>query len=295
MVTIFFKEWILAEDSKSLARGYSDLLRNVPQDSVHHPEGDALTHIKLVRKSIPQAIKALNDLKSVPPFSEILADIDFNVSPDELQILYISAWLHDIGKATATTIGGINYSFLRQMDILYQNDPSKIKSIGHDNSSHYSPLIKGLEGIAPEKTKSLYLKNKDIIDFIIDHHMDLTLSGFSRSFIKDHFYNGKVIPTKKIKLLLITIWADKMGRTPEVVKNSISKNEQNLIDSSKKSVEQKINAEKTSARSKSFADPASMAIQLSKNGLSKEQIEKAVKGKFPNISDIELFDILRRT
>ena len=48
-----FKEWFQTESAKELARQYSQSLKPIPQDPKHHPEGDVLTHIKLVRKSIP--------------------------------------------------------------------------------------------------------------------------------------------------------------------------------------------------------------------------------------------------
>lgn len=294
MLRMFFKNWMLKEDSKSLAKAYSDLLKNVPQDPKHHPEGDALTHIRLVRKSIFEAIKRLSSLKNRPPFSEILEKIDFNVSENEMEILFMCAWLHDIGKATATTVGDINYMFLRTMDINYQNDPSKIRSIGHDSSSHYSPLIKSLEPLAPEKTKSLYIGNKDLIDFIIDHHMDFRRGeGFSKSFIKEHFVDGKVIPSQKIKLLLILMWADKMGRTPDAVSKAIGENEKSLIDSSKKSIQQKINDEKTNSRRANSENPATLAKQLLEKGLSLEKINFILKSKFSNISDEDIKNIIR--
>jgi len=292
-MNLLFKHWLLVEDSRSLARNYTDLLKNVPQDLEHHPEGDALTHIKLVRKAIPNAINRLNALKSSPLFSDVLGDMDFTVTSEELQILYISAWLHDIGKATATTIGGVNYDFLRQMDIQYQNSPSRIKAIGHDSSPHYSPLIKSLEKFAPANTKALYEKNKTLIDFIIDHHMQL--GKFPKSFIREHFNNGKAVNTQKLKLLLILMWADKMGRTPDSVVKAIDENERKLLDCAKESIKQKLSQEKTSTRQKSFNDPETMIKQLMQNGLSKENVIKAVKGRFPDFSDDDFLSILRRT
>jgi arsenate reductase-like glutaredoxin family protein len=293
MSKLSFKFWLLDEDSRSLAKVYAGLLKNVPQDKEHHPEGDVLTHVKLVRKAIPGAIRRLNVLKNTPPFSNILEDMDFSLTPKELQILYISAWLHDVGKATATTIGGVNYEFLRQMDIQYQNDASKIKSVGHDLPAHYSPLINRLGGFAPPETKALYEENKDVIDFIIDHHMQL--GQFPKSFIREHFNNGKAINTQKLKLLLVLMWADKMGRTPESVNKAMSENERKLLDCSNESIKQKQNQEKTASRQKSFNDPVVMAKGLLQKGLSKESVLKSIKGKFPNITDEELSSILRST
>ena len=98
-----FKQFV--ETRKELVQAYKDKLQGVPQDPVHHPEGDVFRHSQLVRKAIPKAVQELivaqkNDLL-LP-----LSLIDFNLSSQEKKILYLTAWLHDIGKATATTIDG---------------------------------------------------------------------------------------------------------------------------------------------------------------------------------------------
>lgn len=286
---MLFKDWVFNEDRKLLAKVYADLLKNTPQDPVHHSEGDVLIHTKLVRKAIPEAVKRLRMLKSTPQFSEVLGNIDFNLSDEELKILYMAAWLHDVGKATATTIGGVNYSFLRQMDILYQNDPSKIKSVGHEKSAHYSPLIKALGSSTPEDTKSFYLANKDTIEFIIDHHMSFRKGeSFPRLFIDKYFDSGRLVSDRRVKLLLVFIWADKIGRLPQ----SVADSEKGLLDSSRKSIDRKEKELKSAARRASApSDPLSMIRLLRSrvdsrgNKLTDEQIRSAVKGKFPDISD----------
>jgi len=284
-----FKDWILLEDSKSLAKAYVDLLKDVPQDPNHHPEGNALLHIQLVRKSVPKAIATLKSIKNREPFTHILSDINFDVTPLEKQILYLAAWLHDIGKSTATTVGGINFNYLRQMDIMYQMDGGKIKSIGHDAPQHYMPQINRLKDLAPESTKDLYVKNKDLINFLIDHHMDLMNSdGFSSSFVREHFVDGKLINSQKIKLLLILMWSDKMGRTEETIPKSIRNNEERLIASSNRSVEQKRKAEieQQKAKAKGFNSPEQMIDILTRRGLTPQQVQTAVQNKFPGYQQI---------
>ena len=97
-----FTQWL--ENRKELAKQYSGMLKNVPQDPHHHPEGDVITHVRLVRKAIPRAIEELKKLQEDKVFGNALDNIDFNVSQEESKILYILSFLHDIGKNTATTI-----------------------------------------------------------------------------------------------------------------------------------------------------------------------------------------------
>lgn len=267
-----FKSWIFIEDMKHLAKTYSSLLKDVPQDPEHHPEGTALTHIKLVRKAIPAAIKELKILKSQEPFSSIFSRINFEVSPEEMNLLIISAWLHDIGKASATTINP---------------KTGRLTARGHQEPEHYLPHIENLLNIAPEKTRELYLKNKDLIHFLIERHMDLSMGGFSNAFLKQYYENGVLKDAQEIKLLLILMWADKMGRTPETVLKSLEKNKEKIISSTDRAVAQQkkqLNRQKSSFE----GSPEDMISMLKAKGLMKDQILTSVKKKFPFLSDEEI-------
>lgn len=286
-----FKNWFVIEGFKELQRKYISMLKDVPQDINYHPEGDALVHTKLVRKAVPKAINNLKLLRKKAPFDQILSDLDFNINDEELNILYISAWLHDIGKSTSTTIGGVDFNFLRQFDLLYQNDPSKIRSIGHDQKYHYLPAIKSLSDVAPEQTKNLYIKNSDLINFLIDHHMNFTRpEGFSNSFIKENFLKGKAINNKKLKLLLILMWSDKMGRTGETIQKALDENEKKLIIASQKSL--KFDAASNKKKS-NFLNSQDMIKNLFNKGLGLKQILFAVKGKFPEVDEEYITKIIR--
>ena len=267
-----FKNWMLKEDAKLLGKAYSDLLKDVPQDPIHHPEGTALTHIRLVRKAIPRAISELSLLKNSPEFASVLSDISFNVTPLEMKILYLSAWLHDIGKASATAI-----------------DPKtgRIHSRGHQDAMHYLPHIEKLKPIAPEITRDLYEKNADLINFLIDHHMDLmNKEGFSKAFVAQNFQNGKVINDQKMKLLLILMWADKMGRRPEeTIMQAVQKSEKSLLASSKRSLEQQ---KRQNVQKASIDSPQQMIDMLRQKGVQPHHIFDAVKRKFSDMSDEDI-------
>ena len=268
------------ENIKELAKNYSNALKNVPQDPVHHREGNALIHTQLVRKAIPKAIQELKILQQTPELSNILSNIDFSISNEELKILYLSAWLHDIGKATATTIGGQPWT--------NQGASGKIQSIGHQDAKHYLPQLEKLKNFAPSETFNLYIKNKDLINFIIEHHMDFTSgTGFSKSFVSKHFDGEKVKNTPEMKMLLILMWADKMGRKPEeTIADAIEKNVKNLYASSEKS--QKI-LNNIKNQSKSFeGSPEEFAQILKLKQMNKNQKIQALKGKFPFLNPEQL-------
>lgn len=267
------------ETRKELAQQYSGALRDVPQDPNHHPEGNALAHIKLVRKAIPRAVIELQKLQRTEPFAYIFSDIDFSVNPQEQEILALSAWLHDIGKSTATTIGGQPWQ---------NGGVGRIQAIGHESPKHYKPQIEKLQNIAPPETIALYQNNEALINFLIEHHMDFADgNGFSRNFVAQNFNSGKANNTPQVKLLLILMWADQMGRKPEeTVLRGIGKNATNVITSSERAKSRDANI----ARQKApfSGNPQDMATLLLGKNLSRSQRVNALRSKFPQV-DAEKF------
>jgi hypothetical protein len=267
-----FNSWIFLEDMKQLAKAYSSLLKDVPQDPEHHPEGNVLKHVKLVRKAIPRAIEELKALKEQEPFASIFSKINFDVSSKEMDILVLSVWLHDIGKASATTINP---------------KTGKLTARGHQDPEHYLPQIEGLLNITPELTKEFYFQNKELIHFLIERHMDLSMGGFSNKFLKQYYEKGVLKNLTEIKLLLILMWADKMGRTPEAIIGGLEKNKDKIIFSTKRSIDQEL---KTTKQTKQpfEGSPQKMIDMLKEKGISGEQLFAAAKGKFPSLSDEEI-------
>ena len=276
-----FKEWLVIEGSKELARQYAKSLKLIPQDPKHHPEGDVLTHIKLVRKSIPQAISYLLELKRKEPWSVILGDIDIVPDERQMEILKLAAWLHDIGKITATTI--TTDSGTRHWT--EPGESGKIRSLKHEEPEFYQPEIDKFIGITPVKIKNLYEENRDLFDFLIQRHMDVSKGGFPKSFVAEYFKNGKLVPSEKIKMLLILIYSDKMGRKPQS-QESISKNDEALVIASEKS---KINTGKS--QQQKFDNPETMLRSLKAKNIPMSQVYKAVRDKF-NLSDDEISRIV---
>jgi hypothetical protein len=271
-----FKNWFLVkENRKELASQYSNLLKNVPQDPHHHPEGNVLIHTQLVRKAIPKAIQELTNLKLIPPFSKILEHLNFTVTAEEMQILFMSAWLHDIGKASATKTNP---------------DTGKIQAIGHQDPEHYLPQLDKIKDFASQETIDFYLKNSKVINFLIERHMDfVNKDGFPSSFIKANFEKGVIKNSQEIKLLLILMWADKMGRKPEnTILSAIQKNAERLQVSSERSQKFKpiVQKDSFSGTPKEFND-----LLLSKN-LNPLQRKIALKNKFPDLSELEISNLV---
>lgn len=272
-----FKEWLQNESAIELARQYAQLLRPIPQDPKHHPEGNVLAHTLLVRRSIPQAVRHLLQLKTIEPWSTILQDIDVVPDARQMKILKLATWLHDIGKIPATTITTDSGS----RHWTEPGETGKIRSLRHEDPEYYQPEIDKLVGITPEKIKKTYDENKSLFDFLIQRHMDVSKGGFSKSFVAEYFKNGVLVPDEKIKLLLILIYSDKMGRKPQS-EESIEKNDQALKTASEKS---KTNAEKN--KKQDFQTPEDMIKSLKMKNLPLNQILGAVKSKFPT-EDIDL-------
>lgn len=261
-----FSKWL--EARRELAQAYKGSLSGVPQDPGHHPEGDAFVHTKLVRRAIPKAVLELQLLQKDPIIGSAIANIDFSISPQEEQILALSAWLHDIGKSTATTIGGQPWKT--------PGATGKIQAIGHQNPEHYQPQLEKLKDIAPPETVQLYIQNKDLINFIIEHHMDFTSGAFGKQFINQNFQNGKVNNTPQMKLLLILMWADKMGRKPEdTIAKAIGKNANALASSVEKSQIQSLNAQKRNAAD--TRGPEELAADLRAKNVPVQQRIQALK------------------
>jgi hypothetical protein len=264
-----FREWMTMEGMRDLARAYSDALRDVPENPEHHPEGTTLKHVKLVRRAVDAAAEQLQTLKSEHSLSYILSNLDFRLTEDDRQVLVMAAWLHDVGKTTATTIGGVPFRDAG-------NSAGKIQAIGHERPEHYGPQVEKMLAMAPESTRRLYESNRDLISFLIERHMDFSHGGFPNRVIADFFDDGRVRDDRRMRLLLVLMWADKMGRgkAPDLAK-SIEK----LRLASEKSRDM---ARKAARQSKGAFEGGEDEFRsmLKARGLPDSAIDAAVRSKF---------------
>lgn len=189
---------------------FRDLLKDVPQDPGHHPEGPVFTHVRMVRRSMDKAIDMMRNAQSKP--GNAFANFNLDLTKDEINILRLAAWMHDIGKAGATTlnVGGEHIPWTEKPD------PSKGRwqSIGHERPKFYKPEMQKLMGTQWQSMwdKARYGEKRDLF-FIINNHMGLTKQGFgkrlSNLWIDE---DGKYKDLRRIKLLLILVLMDRIGR-----------------------------------------------------------------------------------
>ena len=276
-----FNEWKkIREGRRELAQDFKSRYSGIPQDPHHHPEGDVLSHIRLVRRAIPKAVSELKNLQNHPRFGSILKDIDFKLTKDESKILAMASWLHDVGKATSTTIDGEIWSPDSKLG------DGKIQAIGHQDAKHYEPELEMLSKNAPKQTVDFYKQNKELIDFLIQRHMDFATGIFPKHVISKFFDGAKVRNHPWIKLLLILMWADKLGTNPiETIMRSMKRNQDALFASSEKSAKKAANIAR---QKKSFqGNPQDFLSQLGNK--TPHQKRQALRGKYPHldIKDIE--------
>lgn len=260
-----FKEWLF-EGHRELASMYKSRLGGVQQDAEHHPEGDVLAHSRLVRGAIKQAALTLGSYTG--ELGDVLSLIDFNLNAQELEILALAAWGHDIGKVTATGV-----------------ENGRIHARGHQDRDHFEPQLADLGSVASEKTRQLYLHNKDLVDFLILHHMDFASGSFGRAFVAENFEGNKVKNTLRMKLLLVLMWADRLGRG----RVSLLSNERALLKSASMAAKRAGNIAKQSGAFTGNA--SSMAQMLRQRGVDADSIRRSLQNKY-GLSDEEIAGIL---
>jgi CRISPR/Cas system-associated endonuclease Cas3-HD len=188
-----FKNWLINESS------LRDLLGPVPQNPIHHKEGNVFAHTRMVRKSLDLAKFLLEKESNRFPF----INIDFYLNEKEEKMLKISAWLHDIGKASSTTINGKHWSL---------GGSGKIQSDGHDKAEHYLPSIKKIP-MAKKILDSLEKEELEDVYFCIDNHMSLHNGIFSKKVMSKILEkNANYKKDRRVKLLLYLIVMDWCGR-----------------------------------------------------------------------------------
>ena len=151
----------------------------------------------MVRSRLPLAINFIQKEKLNP--DSVFSNIDTNYSKDEIKILRLAAWFHDIGKASAT-----------KMNI----EKNRLTAYGHEQPKHYMPQIEKLSGNLRSLYDNLSPQEKDILHFVIDNHMSLDQNtGFPKKLWPQIFDDtGKIKNEIKPKLLMTFIAMDRTGR-----------------------------------------------------------------------------------
>lgn len=166
------------------------ILENVPQNPLHHPEGNVWNHSQLVRKHLDFAIEQIGKVMNESP---CFSAFDPVFSKRERNILRSASYFHDIGKVSATTF----------------SEEKGYRAIGHEELSH---ICSGLGKLRTSPIWGGMLDNSShedigIMIFIIRHHMFRFSKRFQNKYISDE---GVYDP--KVKLLITFRIMDQLGR-----------------------------------------------------------------------------------
>lgn len=254
-----------------------DLLQPVPQSPKWHKEGDVFSHTKLVRDGLDVAIGLIRDAIHSPQFSAF-SDLDPNFTEEDRKLLRAGAWLHDVGKSSATTIDKDRWK-----PGMAAPPDAKIQAIGHEHPRHFVKQGQTLGSPWQTMFQNAQTGDKRDLAFMITHHMSLRNGTFSKRVAKLILNptTGKYINDRKVKLLLTLILMDQMGRygtgEPQFgLANGIEalRQMQNTSD--------QILAQQKPARTAkpSFDNPDTFRQFLQSKGLSDQAIEASVKKKF---------------
>lgn len=185
------------------------IIGNVPQRADFHKEGPVGAHSRMVRGQLKNAISIMQQAASDP--SSSLSSLDVNYTPEEINILRLAAWLHDLGKASTTTIDGVPWQQVPSPDL----EKSKITGKKHELPYHFNPMAQKL--LQSPLWKQIYdnstFENKKDLWFIIRNHMGISKEGLEKSLLRKYIGpDGKYINNRRIKLLLTFILMDRLGR-----------------------------------------------------------------------------------
>lgn len=236
-----------------------DIIKPIPQSPEHHAEGNVWNHTRMVRKRLNNAIEYFKNLSSDK--NSVFGNLNTNLSDDEINTLRLAAWIHDIGKASATTI-----------------EDGKIKAIGHEDPEHFEPMMQRLNNAWKKMYEKSSQQDKDDLWFIIQNHMKLHDFGFSKKSLNQLLDDtGKFKNDRKIKLLLILIMMDQSGRIKLNALNG---------DDAMPDISQAMSKSAIDYHSRKrppvpvHEDPIPFLKRLKAKGLNDELIKQAFTGKF---------------
>jgi tRNA nucleotidyltransferase (CCA-adding enzyme) len=185
-----FKQWI----SESSLRNQLQ----IPQNPKHHPEGSVDRHTMMVRASLMPAIRVLKEKQAEDPYGP-LSNLDLNFTKNEINILRFASLLHDIGKGDAL-------------------DPDTLSAHGHESPKTFEKAMLRLSPNWHQMYEKASEEDKSDLWWVIKYHMSLKdKDGFQNKALKKEILdeNGKYRTDRRIKLLLVLLLMDRMGRGGE--------------------------------------------------------------------------------
>lgn len=184
-----FKQFMIEQSS------LRKILEPIPQNPRYHKEGNVFKHTQLVRHNLEVAVELLDDASKMS--DSAFSNLDLNLSLQDLNFLRLGGWLHDIGKASATAL----------------NDKGEIAAHDHEKEQHFEPMMQQLGPIWQKMYEKTSSEEKAILWFMIRNHMSLRNGIWSKRLHPELLdNNGKYKDERKVKLLLILVLMDQMGR-----------------------------------------------------------------------------------
>ena len=256
-----FAQWLSLTES-----GLRDIIKPVPQNPKHHAEGDVFTHTRLVRQQLNDAIAHFQQLVKTDP---VFSNFDPAFSKEDINLLRIGSWMHDIGKAKATEIDGQPWQNTET------KPDSKITAYAHEMPHMFEPMMKKLNNPWQQMYANASEVDKQDLWFMIRYHMDLK-QGFSKGLLSQILENGKFKNERRIKLLLVLILMDKTGRF------KLGGIRDNIADVSQKmgASVQDYTSKLRPQRVKTEMTPDEFYQSLKTKGMPEEQIQDIMKRKY---------------
>lgn len=281
-----FNQWVTESSLKQ------QLL--VPQNPVHHPEGSVFRHTMMVRASLKPAIKLLKKKQAEDPTGP-LSNLDLNFTTEDLNILRFAALLHDIGKGDAL-------------------NPETLSAHGHENPKTFEKAMRRLSPIWHQMYEKANPQDRDDLWWVIKYHMSLKDNkGFENKALKKEILdqNGNYLPDRRIKLLLVLLLMDRMGRGGEkdFSWSQAKQFAQSNIDAANKGLGgiyttsdlyRQASAQKATQTNKSLGiSPEEIVQNLRQKGRTSDQIRLALagmtkSGKF-NLSTEDIENLLKES
>jgi|688.fasta_scaffold45535_3 tRNA nucleotidyltransferase (CCA-adding enzyme) len=260
-----FQRWIIESSLRQQLQ--------VPQNPKHHPEGPVDRHTMMVRASLQSAISVLKTKQKENPNGP-LSNLDLDFNDQDINILRFASLLHDIGKGDAL-------------------DPKTLSAHGHEDPSTFEKAMLRLSPSWYKMYQKADPKDREDLWWVIKYHMSLhDKDGFKNKALKKEILdeNGKYKTDRKIKLLLVLLLMDRMGRGGE---SGVSwKTAKNFAQNNTIAADQGVSGIYTTSdlyrkdlekRSKNTNqpigdDPRLVVSQLKQKGRTTDQIRMALAG-----------------
>lgn len=251
-----------------------DIIGKVPQRPDYHAEGPVGVHTRMVRGKLEPAIKLMQQSAGDP--DSPLSNLDLNFSKEDVNILRLAAWLHDLGKASSTNIGGVHWKDAPGGDITQARAPE------HQMQYHFNPMAREL--LHSPMWKKMYdntsMEDKKTLWFVIRNHMDISKTGFGKELNRRLMGpDGKYKNSRRVKLLLTLILMDRMGRIGSSEEAKFSGPEDYLATLGKNAAKHKARLEKMAQKQSEpvSSDPV-LFLRTVGDNLRKSAVKKGYKG-----------------